>query len=150
MGTRSITSIRSKWDDGDWTTVAWIYRHYDGYLSVHGQWLADFLDGLVMVNGIGSEMPPRYANGPGQLAAQIVAKLQEDGHDPDLVAVDAVCGQEYHYQIDVQYDCGNEHPMTITVFDGPMTAFGMGGEDCTNVAFTGDVEAYKAYVQAAP
>ena len=122
MGTRCITVIRSRWGtDGDWSTNATIYRHWDGYLEGHGRWLHDFLKDLHVVNGIDSNMPERYANGPGRLAAMLVSELQADGHDPDLVPHGSIMGQEYHYQIDVTF--GDSGAVAITVFDGPMTAW---------------------------
>ncbi len=148
MSTRSITSIRSRWDNQDWETNTVVYRHSDGYLDGHGKWLYEFLNGLEVVNGIPGAMPSRYANGPGRLAGQLVAKLEKDGHGPDLHTEDVDMGQEFHYQIDVQYglDGGT---VTIYVFDGPMTAFGAGGEDCTNQVFKGSVAEYGAFLKNA-
>lgn len=147
MSTRSITSIRSRWDEGDYRTHAVVYRHRDGYLEGHGRWLHAFLGGLQVVNGIGQDMPKRYANGPGRLASQLVAELQRDGHSPDLIGdVDDV-GQEFHYQPDVQY--GEDGGMvSVTVFDGPVTFFGLGGEDCTNQIFTGTVAEYGEWLES--
>ena len=72
MGTRCITNIRSRWDEEkEWKTHAVIYRHCEGYPESQGRLLFDFLDGLVVINGIPGNPPKRYANGPGRLAAQI-------------------------------------------------------------------------------
>lgn len=148
MGTRSLTTIRSRWSDKDeYQTHAHIYVHWDGYPSGHGANLAEFLDGMTIVNGIGSKMPDRYANGPGRFASQLVAYLQEKGSNPDLMPHTVEeCGQEYHYLIDVDNFTG---PITVTVFEGPMTAFGFGGADCKNVAFSGAVPEYLAWLQTA-
>lgn len=144
MSTRSLTTVRSRWaTDDPWTSNAVIYRHHDGYLEGHGQWVFGFLKGLTVVNGIGSKTPKRYANGAGRLAAQLVARLQEDKHDPELFGVVTECGQEYLYQIDVDEDL----TIRVTVFDGPMTAFGMGGEECIHKAFTGTVASYGRYLR---
>ena len=155
MSTRSLTTVRSRWNgEGEFETHANIYRHHDGYLEGHGQWLFDFLNGLVVVNGIGaaSEMPARYVNGPGRLAAALVAKLHEDGHEPNLNATSGPCGQEFHYQIDVEFGMSFGRkagfPVRVTVFDGPMTAFGSGCENCTNKIFDGTVDEYGAFLAA--
>lgn len=152
MSTRSLTVVRSRWNSkGAFETHANIYRHHDGYLEGHGQWLFDFLNGLVVVNGISGQMPKRYANGPGRLAAQLVAQLHAAGHEPDLNTSDGPCGQEYHYQIDVEFGLDfsrKEYPVSVTVFDGPMTAFGAGGNDCTNKIFEGSVEEYGKFLAA--
>lgn len=144
MSTRSITSIRTQWaDDDEWQTCAVIYRHHDGYLSGHGEWLFNFLDGLVVINGIPANPPERFANGAGRLAGQLVARLQKNGHDPNLMGgTIRDCGQEFHYQVDV----GPDLAVTVEVFEGPMTAFGIGGEDCTDSVFKGTVAEYGAYL----
>lgn len=146
MSTRSLTVVRSRWEESEEFEInAVVYRHHDGYLKSpgHGQWLFDFLDSLCIVNGIGGKMPAKYANGPGRLAAQLVAKRQADGHDPDLSSVVTSMGQEFQYQIDLTYDTKG---IEVTVFDGPMTAFGMGGEDCTNQIFKGTVGEYGKFL----
>jgi len=143
MGTRSLTEIRTAWDKKEKPqTVAIIYRHWDGYPSGHGQDLYNFLNGLKIVNGIGGDMPKRYANGPGRLASQLIAYLQDEGHDPNLIPTTDPCGQEFHYVIDAYY----ESPLKITVYDGPMTAFGSGGEDCTNKIFEGSLSKFKRFI----
>ena len=146
MGTRCITVVRSRWESQDWTTNAVIYRHWDGYPESHGQWLYDFLDGLAIVNGVGSDTPKKHANGPGRLAAQLVTRLQEDGHDPDILGCDvAEVGQEYEYRINVAY--GNRGgTIELEVFDGPMTFFGVGGDQCTELLFKGTVEEWGTWL----
>ena len=47
MGTRSLTYVY----DGQ-TPIMCMYRQYDGYLSGHGQELANFLNELTLGNGI--------------------------------------------------------------------------------------------------
>lgn len=147
MGTRSLTVVKSKWNaDDEWATNATIYRHWDGHPESHGKDIAMFLDGLHLVNGIGQKMPERYANGVGRLAAQLVCFLQEGGHDPDLMSSGAVCGQEYEYHL-----LCNSQKLTIemAVYDGPMTFFGGGGENCTNEVFRGTVAEYAEWIEAA-
>lgn len=145
MGTRSFTTIRSRSNNTvDYSTHAVIYRHWAGYLSGQGRLLFEFLDGLAVINGIPSNPPPRFANGPGRLAAQFVAKMQEEGTDPNLFPAVCDCGQEFHYQVDVDYFTGGG--IIVTVFDGPVTAFGAGGEDCTNLIFKGTVAEYGTFL----
>lgn len=146
MGTRCITEVRSKWDSNEWETHAVIYRHWDGYLSEHGTWLYNFLNGMKIVNGIGGDMPPKFANGPGRLAAMIVTQLQIDEYDPDLLPSVSDVGQEYHYRIDVECGAGGGD-IIVTVFDGPMTAFGFGGENCNNQIFKGTVEEFGKFLE---
>lgn len=147
MGTRCTTVVTSKWDDPSAKVehAATIFRHWDGYLDGHGQWLAAFLKGVVVTNGkIDGE---KNFNGPGRLASGIVAALVEDGHDPDLMPQGTICGQEYEYHIHVDYsEAGGE--ISVRVLDGPMTAFGCGGEECTNIAFAGTVEEFTDYIKA--
>lgn len=149
MGTRCTTVVTQQWDsDGEASGVehlATIFRHWDGYLDGHGQWLVDFLKDAVVTNG--KINGKKNFNGPGRLASGIVAALVEDGHDPDLMSEGTVCGQEYEYHVHVKYgDKGGE--LSVKVLDGPMTAFGMGGEKCTNIAFKGTVEEFTAYIKA--
>jgi hypothetical protein len=128
-GTRSTTTVRSRWaEKGRWNTHVVIYRHWDGYLDGHGRWLHDFLKG-------------RHANGPGRLAAMLVAELQADGHNPDLLPGNGPCGQGYHYQVDVDMESNG---LAVTVFDGPMTAFGAG--DCVSEIFRGSIAEYGAFL----
>ena len=145
MGTRSITEVKSGWNGGAQETNAIIYRHWDGYLSGHGEWLYNFLKDLEVINGIPGNPPPRYANGPGRLAAMMVSELQNDGHNPDLLPDGTDCGQEYHYLVSVNF--GRDGGMvTVTVFDGPMTFFGHGGEKCKNQIFDGTVEQFGKFL----
>ena len=146
MGTRSITVITHQWNDEDTEHNATIYRHWDGYLDGHGQWLADFLKGVTVTNGeVGKA---NHFNGPGRLASGIVAALQVDGHNPDLMDQGAICGQEYEYHVHVKFgNTGGE--ISVQVLDGPTTMFGCGGESCTNEIFKGTVEQYGEFIEAA-
>lgn len=148
MGTRSVTVVTHTWEESaDVIHDATIYRHWDGYLDGHGQWLADFLEDAVVTNGKIDDGKKNF-NGPGRLASGIVSALVADGHDPDLMEENPVCGQEYEYHIHVKYgDKGGE--IGVKVLDGPMTMFGGGGEDCTNEVFNGTVEEFGAFVKTA-
>ena len=148
MGTRCTTVVTQQWDSGGEASgvehLATIFRHWDGYLDGHGQWLADFLKDAVVTNG--KIDGKKNFNGPGRLASGIVHALVEDGHDPDLMSKGTICGQEYEYHINVKFgDTGGE--LSIKVIDGPMTMFGAGGEECTNVAFEGTVKEFATYIE---
>lgn len=150
MSTRSITSVRSRWGVEKHAVHAHVYRHHDGYLEGQGQWLFEFLDGLALVNGIGGNMPAKWANGPGRLAAQLVAALQKDDHSPDILGNDGNVpdvGQEFHYVIDIDHGM-NGGTIAVVVFDGPVTFFGGGGEECKNEIFRGTVAEYGAFLKA--
>ncbi len=145
MGTRCITTVKQRWNpDDEYEAIVAIYRHWDGYPDGQGKTLAEFLDDLVLVNGIGGDMPPRYANGPGILAAQLVCFMQDGGHSPDLAAPGVVCGQEFEY--DVLCDYYGDMAVTVVVRSGPMTAFGLGGEQCSKEIFRGPVSDFKVWV----
>lgn len=108
MGTRSLTFVY----DEDGKKLINMYRQYDGYPSGHGKDLAEFLEPITMVNGIGISEARKIANGPGCLAAQMVAHFKDTpGHiylEP-TTAVDR--GQDYEYHIATH---GEGAPLTIT------------------------------------
>ena len=143
MGTRSLTTITSSWDSTKLELHATIYRHWDGYLSVHGKWLADFLADTTVTSG--KRDVPKHYNGPGRLASAIVSQLQTDGHDPDLVPANSIMGQEFAYNIHCNYGM-NGGSLTVSVSDGPMTMFGAGGEDCNNTIFSGTVPEFTEFI----
>jgi hypothetical protein len=146
MGTRSITEVKTRWEDKEFKTNAIIYRHWDGYLLGQGKDLFNFLDGLQVVNGISSNMPKKYANGGGRLAAQLITQMQLDGYDPDLLPNTEPVGQEYHYIVNItqSMDGGT---IRVIVYDGPITFFGMGGENCTDKIFEGSVDEFGAFIK---
>ena len=95
MGTRSLTFVYNE----DGRTIISMYRQYDGYPSGHGKKLAEFLEPITMVNGIGMTEAV-IANGPGCLAAQLVAHFKDGPGDIYLEPTTAVdCGQDYEYHI---------------------------------------------------
>lgn len=73
MGTRSLTVVQ----DEHKRRYLVMYRQFDGYPSGHGQELAEFLKGIIVVNGISGDMA-KIANGAGCLAAQIVAHFKTE------------------------------------------------------------------------
>ena len=73
MGTRSLTTFNDEWKNEE---IAVVYRQYDGYPKGHGKELFEFLNEMVVVNGIGFNNPPKVANGMSCLAAQVVSHLK--------------------------------------------------------------------------
>ena len=76
MGTRSTTRVVC----GNVTLVV-LYRQFDGYISGHGAELAAFLSTQRLTNGIPLREKPGegkvWSNGPGCLAAQLVAHFKK-------------------------------------------------------------------------
>lgn len=102
MVTRSITRIQ---ENGK--TFLAIYRQYDGYLSGHGNDLAEFLADRTVVNGIRIGTERQVFNGPGCLAAQLVAFLKKDEYNKAgsiyIVPADSD-SEEYDYNINLLND----------------------------------------------
>lgn len=97
MGTRSLTRVIDDYSDDP---IVCIYRQFDGYPGGMGLDLAEFLDGMSIVNGIGRDTPERAANGMGCLAAQLVKHLKDDIGNVYLYPTDAAgLGEEYVYTI---------------------------------------------------
>ena len=95
MGTRSLTFVY----EGDKPFVN-MYRQFDGYREGHGRDLAQFLEGLSVVNGIPHGDQRRLANGMGCLAAQLVAKFKDGVGNIYLHSVDSTdCWQDYEYHL---------------------------------------------------
>lgn len=132
MSTRSITILKDSWTDHKEIVV--MYRQTDGYLDGHGKDLAEFLNGIVVVNGISlRETGERIANGGSCLAAQVVE------HFKNLFGVGGIylhsagtrgCDEEYVYtvipevgkEIILQVDGGFESNMT-RLFEGTPSRF---------------------------
>lgn len=93
MGTRSTTTV---YDENGQPLVC-LYRQYDGYYTAHGAELAKFLAEMRVVNGMGSSMPTKVANGMGCLAAQLIAHFKKNVGSFYIVPVGNT--QEYNYSI---------------------------------------------------
>lgn len=121
MGTRSLTHIM---DDGK--PLVTIYRQFDGYPSGHGQDLADFLEGLTVVNGIGSR-ERKIANGMGCLAAQLVGHLKAESaksaYQPNGPQPGDIAGNVYIYPAGIE-GCGEEYVYTVSMPGEAPTDFG--------------------------
>ena len=111
MGTRSLTRVIETYTDrtNKKKSVKLInmYRQYDGYPSGHGMDLAEFLNGTKVVNGLGMDdiKSTRVFNGAGCLAAQLVAHFKEGAGGIYIEPITANdCGQEYEYEIIVDFD----------------------------------------------
>ena len=107
MGTRSLTYVYENYKDEQGNKVEQpiicLYRQYDGYPTGHGAELADYLNGMYVVNGLGlDQKDQKVANGMGCLAAQLVSFFKKDEagqfylHAPVL---NADHWQEYEYHI---------------------------------------------------
>ncbi len=111
MGTRSLTRVIETYTDktNKKKSVKLInmYRQYDGYPSGHGMDLAEFLNGTKVVNGLGMDevKSTRVFNGAGCLAAQLIAHFKEGAGGIYIEPITANdCGQEYEYEIIVDFD----------------------------------------------
>lgn len=103
MGTRSLLIVK----DENNQTLMNMYRQFDGYPSGAGKEIAEFLDGMVIVNGFGSHTPKKAANGMGCLAAQLIAHFKEEiGGFYLHPASTRNCGEEYIYTITIDKNKG--------------------------------------------
>jgi hypothetical protein len=118
MGTRARVNIY----DGNEILVS-IYRQYDGYPGGLGQEVADFVSGLTLVNGLGTDKAT-VANGMGCLAAQLIAHLKTEAGNVYIrdTSPDSH-GEEYVYTL---YERNGK--ICLRVNEGGMTAFGMPGD----------------------
>jgi len=108
MSTRSLTIFK---DSGK--EIAVMYKHYDGYPEGHGKDLAKFLTGMKIVNGISGKEPPKFANGMGCLAAQVIAHFKTEPGDVAILPPGTRdCWEEYVYVI--SGETGDIEP-TLTV-----------------------------------
>ncbi len=129
MGTRSLTRVipTAKDYNENVTTknahkhvkksLVNMYRQYDGYLSGHGNDLAEFLMPFTIVNGISLNEERKIANGSGCLAAQTIAHFKDDIGGIYLQGLSSgygFHGEEYIYTILVNEDT-NE--ISLSVFD---------------------------------
>lgn len=105
MGTRSVTRFIEILDDNgkkEERVLCAIYQQYDGYLDGVGCEIAEFLQPIKMVNGIGSDNE-NIANGIGCLAAQFIAKFKTRVGGLYMTSINDV--QEYNYDILVGWEC---------------------------------------------
>ena len=145
MGTRSLTKVFSTYKDEKTNKQVKIqlvnmYRQYDGYPSGHGTELADFLKGGKVVNGIGGDEKQTVFNGAGCLAAQMIAHFKDGAGGIYIEPITAKnCGQEYEYEVIVDFDTkeltmkcievgyidskGNYKSGKKTLFEGKPTEF---------------------------
>jgi hypothetical protein len=115
MGTRSICRVIETYQDTKKDkkvsqTIVTMYRQFDGYPSGMGVDLVEFLKGSKVVNGLGIDevKSNRVFNGAGCLAAQLVAHFK-DGAGGIYLYPNTIkdCGQEYEYEIIVDFDTKN-------------------------------------------
>ena len=112
MGTRSLTRVIETYKDNRTQKqvkkqLINMYRQYDGYPSGMGADLVEFLDGSKVVNGLSSDdmRSTRVFNGAGCLAAQLVAHFKQGAGNIYIEPTSAKdCGQEYEYEIVVDFD----------------------------------------------
>lgn len=135
MGTRSITTIiDNQWDKP--VKICTMYRQYDGYPSGHGKELEEFLSGMRVCNGYGTEQSKgKWANGAGCLAAQMVAHFKDGIGGIYLTAPRTkLDGEDYGYEVTVNKDMSIKVKVVCygeKVFEGSVEAFGVfcGKED---------------------
>ena len=118
MGTRSLTVVK---DERDKTLVV-MYRQFDGYYEGHGTELADFLSGFKIVNGMRGDEPPKFANGMGCLAAQIVTHFKNEPGGIYLYPAETEnVGEKYVYI--VRGKTGEEPEIIVDEFSGKASDF---------------------------
>ena len=126
MGTRCLTYVY----DGK-TPIMCMYRQFDGYLSGHGQELANFLNELTIGNGIpGKSELFTYANGMGDLAAQMIVwfKKTPGGFYIHPIELNQDCLQDFEYHVYenkvvvVSHFFDDENP-TEQIFNGSWNEF---------------------------
>ena len=81
MGTRAMINIARREEGVSFSekpdkVMVSIYNHYDGYPEGLGVPLANYLDGRIIVNGLGKDNF-RVFNGLGCLAASLIAELKD-------------------------------------------------------------------------
>jgi hypothetical protein len=121
MGTRSLTYFHQ-----DGKPFCAFYRQMDGYPSGHGSDLGEILAPITIVNGYQmGQVAGEFANGPGCLAAQVIAKLKNEQGLGGIYMVapelDQDSWQEYEYHIHVntvgdKKDWKTEYDSYIIVF----------------------------------
>ncbi len=110
MGTRSLTRVIETYRDEKKNKQVKVqlvnmYRQYDGYPEGHGTELADFLKGGKVVNGLSYNDEGLVFNGGGCLAAQMIAHFKDGAGGIYIEPITAKnCGQEYEYEVIVDFD----------------------------------------------
>lgn len=112
MGTRSLTKVIETYKEPKTSKqvkqiLINMYRQYDGYPSGMGMDLAEFLSGAKVVNGLSMDdiNSKLVFNGVGCLAAQLVAHFKNGAGNIYIEPTTAKdCGQEYEYEIIVDFD----------------------------------------------
>ena len=91
-----------------------IYNHYDSYPEGLGLDLAKFMRDFRVVNGLGSDLPDKIANGMGCLAAQLIANMK---NGPGNVYVEKP--RKARFMIDYTYYVwvADNKSIYISVFD---------------------------------
>jgi hypothetical protein len=143
MGTRSLTYF---FEDGK--PFVCFYRQMDGYPSGHGVELGEILAKLKLVNGYQFGMKAgEFANGPGCLAAQVVAALKNDIGGIYLVSPELGkdSWQEYEYHIHID---SNQNASRVRADDAFETFI-----ECRNpkeVIFSGSFEDFLKWAHEPP
>lgn len=155
MGTRSTTHV---YELGTKTSpsalkrlkpILSIYRQFDGYPSGHGADLAIFLDGMKVVNGIGSDTPAKTANGAGCLAAQLVKALKTGIGGVYITTHDDTQCYDYHVYVRAErhdygpYGPGAKIPDLILI---KVIGY-LKNSDGRGIIFEGTVPEFVAWVQ---
>lgn len=117
MGTRCLTVFHSEDEEKE---IAVLYRQFDGYLSGHGEELAQFLSGSKMVNGLSGNS--HVFNGMGCLAAFVIAHFKDRAGGFYLhPAGTRGCGSDYTYHIygkerfepEIEEESIGRHPASV-------------------------------------
>ena len=125
MGTRSLTRVIPRQEGLSFSeghehvdkSVVNIYRQYDGYPEGMGVDLAGFLSEFTVVNGLGADSyKSRIANGPGCLAAQLVAYLKDGPGNVYLYPWPSEIGDSWEEYIYTLYPKESE-PTYISIYD---------------------------------
>lgn len=107
MGTRWTAQVSE-----NETALVTIYGQHDGYLEGAGGLIAGFLKGKEALNGYGiGQSLERFWNGPGCMAAALVAELKDGIGGIYIIPESEAGAQEYHYQLDY---IGLELRVTVT------------------------------------
>jgi hypothetical protein len=116
MGTRSLTFVYE-----ENKPIMNMYRQFDGYISGHGQELADFLKSGTLVNGYSDKKTIQF-NGMGCLAAQLICNFKKSVGGFYIYPVDSTdCWQEYEYHL-YENTVIVKNP-TEVIFDGTWEEF---------------------------